>query len=331
MAIGKKVRNPPDDEELVPVEENSEDINTEAASPEEIEAAAKLYAKATGGDEFPKGPQYPHAGNIAKKIKDHQGKGTALSATIDEIFKRYSAWRKATFQASGDKSAVIAEKVRVFDSYSSFLDTKPVDAFDSRGALVSSALEEFCYYLLKPMLDGFPKALLGKQNTYQGLYFTAANFKQLLKLPTAHTPVNTLDFIIGAHVQGMVKTDEDEEKFAILLPAVAVECKGYLDRPRFIESQNMARAIKSAFPQCLYILIAQCCKLNLKKIGVAPDIDGIYVWRRMQNIDRKIRREKGIQLKPLHTPAVEHFYDRVQQQLTDDWQMADPFGTGILK
>lgn len=296
-----------------------------------MDAAAHLYSKATGEDEFPRGPQFPHAGNIAKKIRDHEGKGTTLSSTIVEIFKEYSAWRKATFEAKGDKSAIIAEKVRAFESYSSFLDTPPVDEFDSRGALVSSALEEFCYYLLMPILDKFPQASLGKQDAYQGLYFTATNFKQLLKLPSVHTPVNTLDFIVGAHIQGLVKTEEANQEFAIHLPAVAVECKGYLDRPRFIESQNMARAIKVAFPQCLYVLIAQCCKLNLKKIGVAPDIDGIYVWRRMQNVDRKTRREKGTPLKPLHTPAVEHFYDRVAGHLNADWEMADPFGTGILK
>ena len=296
------------DDDVV-IEGTAEDGEAEVASAAELDAAAERYVEVTGEDGFPKGAQYPHAGNIAKKLKDHQGKGTTLAATIDEILKQYRAWRKATLDAAGDKSTTIAAKVKAFDTYSSFLDTEPVDEFDSRGALVSSALEEFCYYLLKPILDVFPRALLGKQDTYQGLYFTAANFKQLLKLPTAHTPVNTLDFIIGAHVQGIVRTDEDDESFAIRLPAVAVECKGYLDRPRFIESQNMARAIKAAFPQCLYVLVAQSLKLNLKKIGVAPDIDGIYVWRRMQNIDRMIRRKDGTPLKPLHVPAVEHFYD----------------------
>jgi Bpu10I-like restriction endonuclease len=323
----------PEPEEEEAIEENPEGVDPEVASPEELEEAAAVYAEVTSGDEFPKGSQYPHAGNIAKKVKDHHGKGTSRSETIDEILKRYRIWRKVTFEAdeAKDKAAVIAAKVIAFDTYSSYLDTEPVDEFDSRGALVSSALEEFCYYLLKPILDKFPKALVGKQDTYQGLYFTATNFQQLLKLPTAHTPVNTLDFIIGSHVEGIIKNEKVDESFDIRLPAVAVECKGYLDRPRFIESQNMASAIKSAFPQCLYILVAQSLKLNTKKIGVAPNIDGIYVWRRMQNIDRKIRRKDGTQLNPLHTPAVEHFYDRVEKHLTTDWQMADPFGTGILK
>ena len=188
----------------------------------------------------------------------------------------------------GDKEHLIAGKVKAFESYSTFLDSDSVDEFDSRGALVSSALEEFCYYLLKPILEGFPNALLGKQDTYQGLYFTAANFGDLLKLPTAITPVNTLDFIIGAQVPSCVDANDTSHEFPIRLPAVAVRCKGYLGPPTIIESQNMARAIKSSFPQCMYILVAQCLKLNLKRIGVAPDIDGIYVWRRMQNIDRKI-------------------------------------------
>ena len=108
------------------VSEDLESSEGEPASPEEMDAAAHLYSKATGEDEFPRGPQFPHAGNIAKKIRDHEGKGTTLSSTIVEIFKEYSAWRKATFEAKGDKSAIIAEKVRAFESYSSFLDTPPV-------------------------------------------------------------------------------------------------------------------------------------------------------------------------------------------------------------
>jgi len=301
-----------------------------AASPEEIAVAAERYEKVTG-EEFPRGAQFPHAGNIAKKLKDHRDKGTDLSRAIDEILKQYMEWRKATFTATGDKSALISAKVTAFDQYASFLDTPGVDVFDSRGALVSSALEEFCFYLLKPVLDGFPQALLGKQDTYQGLYFTARSFAEFLRLPSARTPVNTLDFIIGTNVQGAVTKGDASEEFPISLPAVAVECKAYLDRPRFIESQIMAGRIKAAFPQCLYILVAQTLKLDLKKIGVAPEIDGIYVWRRMQNIDRMTRRKNGTPMKPLHVPAIEHFYDRVEKHLTVDWLLADPFESGILK
>ena len=154
----------PDDEKVEEAADaESEEAEEEELSAEDLEVASKLYQQATGEAEFPKGKQFPHAGNIAKKIKDHKGKGTTLSEAIEDIFKEYTAWRKATFAAEGTQSEVIAAKVAAFDKYSSFLDTPPVDEFDSRGALVSSALEEFCYYLLKPILDGFPKALLGKQ------------------------------------------------------------------------------------------------------------------------------------------------------------------------
>lgn len=280
---------------------------------------------------FPKGPQYPHAGNIAKKLKDHSGKGTPLAATIDSILVEYNKWRQATKAASGTKSEIIAAKVAALDAYSNFLDTEAVDEFDSRGALVSSTLEEFCYYLLLPIIEKYPNALVGKHDAYEGLYFTAANVNQLLKLPSVHLPVNTLDFIIGAELQGTVERGKSKKNYSIRLPAVAVECKGYLDRPRFIESQNMARAMKSSFPQCLYLLVAQTLKLDVKKIGVAPEVDGIYVWRRSQNIDRKKRRELNIPMEPLFVPAVEHFFDRVELHMGGTWQLADPFTNGILK
>ena len=167
--------------------------------------AAVIYAEITGENDFPKGAMYPHAGNIAKKLKDYQDANFGLGKTIANILIQYQVWRKATLSADLQKFDVIAAKVKVFDTYSAFLDTETVDAFDSRGALVSSALEEFCYYLLKPLLDEFPAAMLGKQDAYQGLYFTASNFRELLSLPTAHTPVNTLDFVIGAHVRVLLK------------------------------------------------------------------------------------------------------------------------------
>jgi hypothetical protein len=325
---GADVEEPDEDED-----EDEPDLTAEeeAAKPEELDALAERFKKIAGHD-LPRGRQYPHAGNIAKKLKEHSGKDTALGKAIDAILREYVTWQDATLSVEGtDERKLIAKKIAAFEKYHSFLDTKQVDQFDSRGALVSSALEEFCYYLLKPILDTFPDALLGKQDTFQGIYFTASSFEDLLKLPTVHTPVNTLDFVIGADMKGTVKTKAAEEKFPIRLPAVAVECKGYLDRPRFIESQNMARAIKSAFPQCQYILVAQCLKLNLQKIGVAPDIDGIYVWRRMQNIDRKIRRKNGTPLDPIYVPAVEDFYERVKRHLTETWVKADPLKNGILK
>jgi hypothetical protein len=311
-----------------------EDLTAEESAPTaaELDDLAKRYKKVTG-HELPRGPEYPHAGNVAKKLKDHKGTGTALATTIDQILVNYMKWREHTEEASskGDETAVIGAKVAALEDYHTFLDTEAVDAFDSRGALVSSALEEFCYYLLEPIIKGFPEALIGKQDTYQGLHFTAGSFRELISAPIINTPVNTLDFIIGATHTGAVTSKEKTQQFPIRLPAVAIECKGYLDRPRFIESQNMARAIKNSFPQCRYILVAQCLKLNLKKIGVAQDIDDIYVLRRMQNIDRKIRRQNGTKLAPIYVPAVIDLYETVKEHLTKDWELGDPFETGILK
>jgi hypothetical protein len=73
MTTRKSVEEDADDEDVIV--ENPEAEDSTEPSTEEIEQAARRYAEVTEGDEFPKGSQYPHAGNIAKKIKDHQGKG----------------------------------------------------------------------------------------------------------------------------------------------------------------------------------------------------------------------------------------------------------------
>ena len=74
-------------------------------------------------------------------------------------------------------------------------------------------------------------------------------------------------------------------------------------------------------------------KLNLDQVDVfGSSIDRIYVWRRSQNVDRKIRRRGGIGLKPLHAPAVLDFFETVRAHLEDDWAAPEDWdSSGILK
>ena len=119
----------------------------------------------------------------------------------------------------------------------------------------------------------------------------------------------------------------------IYVPAVAVECKTYLDRPRYIESEILATNIKRGFPRCLYVVVSEYLKLNLDQVDVfGSPIDRIYVWRRSQNVDRKIRRRDGIGLKPLHPPAILDFFETVRAHLEEDWAAPEDWdSSGILK
>ena len=119
----------------------------------------------------------------------------------------------------------------------------------------------------------------------------------------------------------------------IVVPAVAIECKTYLDRPRWIESDVLASRIKAGFPRCLYIVISEFLKLDLSKVDVLGSrVDRVYVFRRAQNVDRRIRRAGGTGLAALHVPAVLDFYRVVKEHLSDPWSAAEDWTeSGIIK
>ena len=285
---------------------------------------------------FDIGSGHPHGSNILKKLRDGEVQRDAnKSALILEVARRYVQWRNAATSLSHeDSSLFIPESTRLYQEYRDFLDDPRVDVFDSRGALQPSALEEFCYFLFNPFLAQYAESIaVGHYDVYQGLYFTSKNFREFVVMPTPQFPVGNLDFIIGKRVDVRLSTDIHSADRPIFIPAVAVECKTYLDRPRYIESDNLASSLKRGFPRCLYIVISEFLKLDLNEVNVfGSQIDKIYVFRRSRNVDRRIRRAAGSGLLPLHVPAIEDFYRKVIEHLTEDWSAPEEWNvSGILK
>lgn len=286
------------------------------------------------------GSRFPHGSNVFKKATDRDVLADAGKAElIKEIAARYVEWRDAACAVSfGDDDlateAFVNEQTLLYQEYRDLLDDPRVDIFDSRGALQPSALEEFCYFLFKPLLDPYGEDLaVGHHEVYQGLYFSASNFNTFARLPTPMYPVGNLDFVIGKRITSTMETDIDSVSQDIHVPAVAVECKTYLDRPRWIESDILATNIKRGFPRCLYVLISEFLKLDLSKVNVhGSQIDRVYVFRRTQNVDRRIRRAGGTGLASFHAPAVLDFFRAVRRHLSEDWAAPDDWqATGILK
>lgn len=288
------------------------------------------------GPEFAKDPKHPHGSNIHKKQTDSKKNGTNLGV-IGEVAESYVDWRSKATAVDFDEDQVgpyVEKQVQLYSSHRDLLDQDRFDVFDSRGALQSSALEEFCTFLFQPMLDGFEGEIaIGHHVVYQRLYFSAKNFNQFSLMPAPKYPTGDLDFVIGRELTSTLEGSSGPTSQKIVVPAVAVECKTYLDRPRYIESDILARNIKQGFPRCLYILVSEYLKLNLDKVDVYGSlIDRAYVWRRSRNVDRKKRRAAGAGLEPIHVPAVENFYCTVRDHLSEDWDVPEDWrASGILK
>ena len=288
------------------------------------------------GQKIELGDQYPNGSNIYSKINDASvSADPAKSHLIREIAAEYLEWRNASLAVDeSNETEFVSRQVELFQHYRNLLDEERVDVFDSRGALQPSALEEFCYYLFRPLLSSVATELaVGHHEVYQGMYFSAQNFADFSKMPTARFPVGNLDFVIGKRIQTRLATDGLHSDSSIVIPAVAIECKTYLDRPRWIESDVLASRIKHGFPRCLYIVISEFLKLDLAKVDVLGSrVDHVYVFRRAQNVDRRIRRAGGAGLAPLYVPAVLDFFHQVKRHLSDEWSAAEDWmESGIIK
>ena len=92
------------------------------------------------------------------------------------------------------------------------------------------------------------------------------------------------------------------------MPAVAIECKTYLDKTMFEGASTAGEQLKSRNPNAMYIIVAERLKLtesvNLKKYKV----DQIYVLRKQRNTDREYRYLAGYIPNPIYPDVVWHLF-----------------------
>lgn len=248
-----------------------------------------------------------------------------------EIRVRYDEWKAANGALAGPASAVnesdsanIKERVRLLNEYKDFLDQRHyAEKFDSRSNLHSSVLEEFMYYLFRDLVLGISEsALIGKSHSFKDVFFRASSYSEMIRSPHALVEIKDHDFAIGASIkasmqcQGSTSTEEYEWD----IPAIAIECKTYLDKTMLQDVSTAAEQLKQKNPNAMYIVVAEWLKLtesvNLKKYK----IDQIYVLRKQKNTDREFRYDADYQKNPIYSDVVEHCFNSVREFLTSDWE-----------
>lgn len=288
---------------------------------------------------------YVHGDNIEQKESSRNKYADATSQKyLKEIRERYDIWREENEKLKGpgievnleiDKS-IIGERVQLFNDYKDFLDqSKYATHFDSRSNLHSSALEEFIYYLFRDLVEGYSKhALIGKSHAFKDIFFRSNNYKEMITKPGVLIEKKDHDFVIGTRIdadfccQGM----PDDEKVTFDLPAVAIECKTYLDKTMLEGASTAGEQLKDRNPNGMYIVVAERLKLteavNLKKYKV----DQIYVLRKEKNVDREYRLVPGFKTNPIYDDVVWHLFTTVRDYLGRDWQgtIADGIERGYL-
>lgn len=299
-----------------------------------------------------------HGSNLEHKENDHRKYSSEIHRKhLQDIRSQYNEWHTENMRLEGPTSKetendadTIQRRVDLLSAYKDFLDQQHfAEAFDSRSNLHSSVLEEFLYYLFKDLVNDFGRhALIGKSHTFKDLFFVPPRYSEMLKRPYGRIERKDHDFVIGTTVQVSFEASappeqnestsgqqlilkEEPENYAQVsvsgntethlfdIPAVAVECKTYLDKTMLEGSSRAAEDLKARNPNSLYIVVMEWIKLtsdvNLRKYKV----DQIYVLRQQKNTDREFRYSDKYVKKPINAEVIQHLFSTVRRHLTVDW------------
>ena len=256
---------------------------------------------------------------------------------LREIRKEYEVWKKGneklkgpTKTATPQDAEILRQRVALFTTYKDFIDQqKYAEKFDSRSNLHSSVLEEFIYYLFRDLVGEFTdRALIGKAHTFKDIFFMPPNYTAMLESAHACIERKDHDFAIGVSVSVVLTCagQEKGETHHFQIPAVAIECKTYLDKTMLEGSSTAAEQLKFRNPNALYLVVSEWLKLtgnvNLRKFKV----DQIYVLRKQKNTDREYRFLPDYQKNPVHLDVVEHLFNTVRTHLTSNWEGGVSYG-----
>jgi hypothetical protein len=274
---------------------------------------------------------YVHGDNLIQK-ENHTTKYLDADSKryLLEIRAKYDVWKSANEQLIGplavsseNDNSILNERVKLFNEYKDFLDQQHyAEKFDSRSNLHSSVLEEFMFYLFKDLVAEFStNALIGKSHAFKDIFFQPTSFKEMIQNPHAKIEKKDHDFVIGVNIEATMLCDGHDipQLESLQIPAVAIECKTYLDKTMLEGSSNAAEQILIRNPNAIYLVVAEWLKLtdkvNLKKYKV----DQIYVLRKQKNTDREFRYADTYVKNPIYEDVVSHLFHYVKNHLISDW------------
>lgn len=275
---------------------------------------------------------FVHGNNLKQKeIHKTKYRDEESKRYLAEIRVRYDKWKSdneilvgPTKTHSDEDDDCLKKRVELLNEYKEFLDQQHyAEKFDSRSNLHSSVLEEFLYYLFRDLVESISEhALIGKSHSFKDIFFRASNYEDMVKKPNALIEIKDHDFSIGCSITSemLCKGSEEPEIHKWDIPAVAIECKTYLDKTMLQDVSTAAEQLKQKNPNAIYMVVAEWLKLtesvNLKKYK----IDQIYVLRKQKNTDREFRYNDNYVKNPIYDDVVIHLFETVRNYLTSDWE-----------
>lgn len=115
-----------------------------------------------------------------------------------------------------------------------------------------------------------------------------------------------------------IVADGEAETTTTVIPAVAIECKTYLERNMLDSCAATASRLKNAMPYCIYIVASEYMKMS----DAAPeltDIDEVYILCKAKNADRERRKRAHQDPFNIDAELIIDLYNRVCRHLNAIW------------
>jgi hypothetical protein len=242
----------------------------------------------------------------------------AGDASLRDALVEYEKWRKGSLEVSGRSPSDVAALTGLLNAYKRsvepLFDSRPNSAQE---VLQPSILEEFFEYLFVNIADEIGVDPLRRPASgYIGLVFNPKDVKSLIAAPEITIRRKDHDFVIGAALEiavgatGFPKTVNN-----LVVPAIAIECKRYLERNMLDECAGTAEKIKKATPYCKFIVVSEFLKMDDASPEVSL-IDEIYVLRKQKNSERLAA---GFVPNDIYDDLVLEIYNHCVQHLKKIW------------
>ncbi len=259
-----------------------------------------------------------------KNLRDYVAKQKGNKRTIfEKVFDAYKVYREKISSVNVLSEEKIRECVLALNEYR-MIAVPVFDSLDNNGqkALGYTIMEEFFYLLFQKKVElmniSHENLFVGKGNSYVSLSFTPGSFDHLFNKPNAYIHTKYQDFVLGANVEIKVVADNETETKTTVIPAVAIECKTYLERNMLDSCAATASRLKTAMPYCIYIVASEYMKMS----DAAPeltDIDEVYILCKAKNAEREKRKRAKQPPFDIDDDLIIDLYNRVCRHLNAIW------------
>jgi len=255
---------------------------------------------------------FSHGTKLRKKaLSDH---------SLEPLLQHYQAWKDKSLAVEGREADDVNRLTNLLNEYKNIVE--PI--FDSRPnsaqeLLQSSIIEEFLEYLFCRLDSSLkiPIPVREPASGYLELVFHPKRLASLVASPEYTARTKDHDFVIGGKVNLTIKGHFSKEGATdeIIIPAIAFECKRYLERNMLDECAGTAEMVKRATPYCRYVVVAEYLKMD-EALPELTKIDQIFVLRKQRNSDRIT---KDFVAKPIDGKLVSELYEETVQHLKRIW------------